>query len=217
MFVVPIRNFPDLKPDRSDTHGVAMKLYIILSTTAAVEQTASSERLDSREANRGLKEFILKLYNETFVYKNRSTIKDLKGVVYEPEIVQQEEVYSSTKGYGSSVESTEESTNQDGRISSSLNNKPTTAPLSTEAEDLDVNNDTILPPESLSLSKDFNTTQYVIPVAILILILMVFVVFGIIYYKNRSKFWKWSPQDNTLDTELSELHEIVICSHCGLL
>jgi hypothetical protein len=67
MFVVPIRNPPDLKPDRSDTHGVAMKLYIILSTTAAVEQTTSSDRLDSKEGNRSLKEFLLKLYNETFL------------------------------------------------------------------------------------------------------------------------------------------------------
>jgi hypothetical protein len=107
--------------------------------------------------------------------------------VYEQEIVPQEDLYSNTEGYGSSVESTEESTNQDGRISSSLNNKPTTAPLSTEAKELDVNKDSILPPESLSLSKDFNTTQYVIPVAILSFILLLFVVFGVIYYKKFRK------------------------------
>jgi hypothetical protein len=103
-----------------------------------MEQSTSSERLDSREGNLSLKEFLLKLYNETFLYDNRSTIKDLKGVAYEPEIVLQEDVYSNTEGYESSVESTDESTNQDGHISSSLDNKPTPAPLSTEDKDLNL-------------------------------------------------------------------------------
>jgi hypothetical protein len=174
-----------------------MKLHPIPSTTAVVEQSTSSERLDSREGNRSLKESLLKLYNETFLYGNRSTIKDLKGVVYEPEIVPQEDVHSNTEGYGSSVESTDKSTNQEGHISSSLNNKPTPAPLSTDNKELDVTDDSILPSESPSLSKDFNATQYVIPVAILILTLLLLVVFGIIHYKKRSKFLKWSPQDNT--------------------
>jgi hypothetical protein len=115
IFVAPIRNPPDLKPDRNDTHilvnGVPMKLYPIPSTTAAVEQSTSTEQLDSKEGNCSLKEFLLKLYNETFIYGNRSTIKDLKGVVYKPEIVPQEDMYSNTEGYGSSVESTDESTN----------------------------------------------------------------------------------------------------------
>jgi hypothetical protein len=77
MFIAPIRNPPDLKPDRSDTHilvnRAAMKLHPIPSTTAVMEQNTSSEQLDSREGN--LKEFLLKLYNETFLYGNRSTIK----------------------------------------------------------------------------------------------------------------------------------------------
>jgi hypothetical protein len=81
-------------------NGVAMKLYPIPSTTAVVEQSTSTEQLDSREDNRSLKEFLLKLYIEIFLYGNRSTIKDLKGVVYEPEIVLQEDVYSDTEGYG---------------------------------------------------------------------------------------------------------------------
>jgi hypothetical protein len=97
IFIAPIRNPPDMKPDRNGTHilvnGVAMKLYPIPSTTAVVEQSTSTERLDSREGNCSLKEFLLKLYNETFVYGNRSTIKDPKGVLYEPEIVPQEDVY----------------------------------------------------------------------------------------------------------------------------
>jgi hypothetical protein len=67
IFVAHIQNPPDLKPDRNDTHilvnGVAMKLYPISSTTAVVEQSTSTERLDSREGNRSLKEFLLKLYN----------------------------------------------------------------------------------------------------------------------------------------------------------
>jgi hypothetical protein len=116
IFVVPIRNPPDLKPDRNDTHilvnGVAMKLYPIPSTTAVVEQRTSTERLDSMEDNHNLKEFLLKLYNETFLYGNRSTVKDLKGVVYKPKIVPQEDLYSNTEGYGSSAESIDEITNQ---------------------------------------------------------------------------------------------------------
>jgi hypothetical protein len=97
IFIVPIRNPPVLKPDRNDTHifvnGVAMKLYPIPSTTAVVEQSTSTERLDSREGNPSFKEFILKLYKETFIYGNRSTIKDLKEVVYDPEVVPQKDVY----------------------------------------------------------------------------------------------------------------------------
>jgi hypothetical protein len=153
-------------------NGVAMNLYPIPSTTAVMEQSTSSERLDSREGNRSLKEFLLKLYNETFLYGNRSTIKDLKGVVCEPEIVPQEDVYSNTEGCGSSVKSTDESTNQDGHISSSLDNKPTPAPLSTEDNELDVINDSILLSESQSIRQDFNATQYAIPVAILIFTLL---------------------------------------------
>jgi hypothetical protein len=159
IFLAPIQNPPDLKPDRNDTHilvnGVAMKLYPFPSTTAVVEQITSTERLASREGSHSLKEFLLKLYNETFLYDNRSTIKDLKGVVYEPEIVPQD-VYSNTEGYGSSVESTDESTNQDGHISSSLDNKPIPSPLSTEEKELDVTSDSILPSESLSISKDIS-------------------------------------------------------------
>jgi hypothetical protein len=144
IFVAPIRNPPDLKPDRNDTHilvnGVAKKLYHISKVTAVVEQSTSTERLDSREGNHSLKEFLLKLYNKTFLYGNRSTIKDLKGVVYEPETVPQEDVYSNTEGYGS----TDESTNQDGHIPSSLDNKPTPAPLPTEGKELYVPTDSIL-------------------------------------------------------------------------
>jgi hypothetical protein len=78
-------------------NGVTMKLYPIPSTTAVMEQSTSTERLDNTEGNQSLKEFLLKLYNETFLYGNRSTIKDLKGVVYEPENVPQEDVYSNTE------------------------------------------------------------------------------------------------------------------------
>jgi hypothetical protein len=180
MFVAPIRNPPDRKVAHILVNGVAMNLYPIPSTTDVMEQSTFSERLDRREGNRSLKEFLLKLYNETFLYGNRSTIKDLKGVVYEPEIVPQEDVYSNTEGYGS----TDESTNQDGHISSSLNNKPTPASLSTEDKELDVTNYSILPSEPQSIRQDFNTTQYAIPVAILIFILLIFAVFSIIYYKK---------------------------------
>jgi hypothetical protein len=93
-----------------DLKGVVYEPEIVPSTTAVVEQSTSTERLDSKEGNHSLKEFLLKLYNETFLHGNRSTMKDLKEVVYEPEIVPQENVYSNTEGYGSSVESTDEST-----------------------------------------------------------------------------------------------------------
>jgi hypothetical protein len=80
IYVAPIQNPSDLKPDRNDTHvlvnGVARKLYHILNATAVVEQSRSSERLDGREGNRSLTEFLLKLYNEIFLYGNRSTIKE---------------------------------------------------------------------------------------------------------------------------------------------
>jgi hypothetical protein len=148
-----------------------------------VEQSTSTERLEGRN----LTEFLLKLYNETFLYGNRSTIKDLKGVVYEPEIVPQEDVYSNTEGYGSNVEISDESTNQDGHISSSLHNIPTPAPLSMEEKELDLTSDSILPSESPSISEAFNATLYVMPVAILMLILLVFVGFGITYYKKTFK------------------------------
>jgi hypothetical protein len=80
-----------------------MKLYPIPSTTAVMEQSTSTEQLDSKEGNHSLTEFLLKLYNETFLYGNRSTIKG-----YELEVDPQGEVYSNTEGYGSSVESTDE-------------------------------------------------------------------------------------------------------------
>jgi hypothetical protein len=70
--------------------------------------------------------------------------------VYKPEIVPQD-VYSNTEGYGSSVESTDESTNHNGHISSSPDNKPTHAPLSTEEKELDVPNDSMMPSESPSI------------------------------------------------------------------
>jgi hypothetical protein len=149
-----------------------------------MEQSTSSERLDSRKGNRSLKEFLLKWYNEIFLCGNRSTIKDLKEVVCEPEIVPQEDVYSNIEGYGSSVESTDESTNQDGHISSSLDNKPTPAPLSMEDKELEVTNYSILLSESPSIRQDFNTTQYAIPVAILIFILLMFVVFALFTLKK---------------------------------
>jgi hypothetical protein len=134
--------------------GFAMKLYPVPSTAAVVEHSTSTERLDSREGNRSLKEFLLKLYRETFIHGKRSTIKDLKEAVYDPEIVSQEDVYSNTEGYGSSVESTDESTNQDGHISSSPDIKQTPAPLSAEEKELDVTTDSIMPSESLSIRKD---------------------------------------------------------------
>jgi hypothetical protein len=65
IYVAPIRNHPDLKPDRNDTHilvnGVARKLYHVPNVTAVVEQSRSSERLDSREGNSSLAEFLIKL------------------------------------------------------------------------------------------------------------------------------------------------------------
>jgi hypothetical protein len=79
IFVVPIRNSPDQKPYRNDTHflvnGAAMKLYHIRIATAVVEQGRSSDSLDSMEGNRSLTECLLKSYHETFLYDNRSTIK----------------------------------------------------------------------------------------------------------------------------------------------
>jgi hypothetical protein len=58
------------------------------------------------------------------------------------------------KRYGS----TDESTNQDGHISSSMDNKLIPAPLSAEEKELDVTNDSIMPSESPSISKD--STQH---------------------------------------------------------
>jgi hypothetical protein len=81
-------------------NGVARKLYHIPSSTAVVEKRRSSERLDSREGNHSLTEFLSKLYNESFLYGNRSTIKAREI----------EDVYSNIEGYGSSVESTDENT-----------------------------------------------------------------------------------------------------------
>jgi hypothetical protein len=64
--------------------------------------------------------------------------------------------------------------------------------------------------QSPFLSKDFNTTGYVIPVVIVILTVLVFVAFTILFYKKRSKFWKWTPRDVTdnnkqMDIELVDM------------
>jgi hypothetical protein len=74
----------------------------------------------------------------------------------------------------SSPENGSTSSNKNVHIFSSLDNKSTSTPQSTEKKELDVTNDSILLSESPSLSKDFNTTGYVIPVVILILIVLVF-------------------------------------------
>jgi hypothetical protein len=123
---VPTRNLHDVEPNstdvfaKNDTHilvnEVAMKLYPNPNTTAVMEQNTSSEHLDSKEGTDSLSEHVLKLDNETFVdidHDNRSTrIGDRKGVVHEPEIVPQQDVYSNTEGHGSSVESADENTEQ---------------------------------------------------------------------------------------------------------
>jgi hypothetical protein len=90
-------------------NGIATKLYSIPINTAVVEQSRFGERLDNRESNRSMTEHLLKLFNETFIYGNRSTIKGQKiEVVHELETVSQEDAYSNTEEYGSSVKSTDE-------------------------------------------------------------------------------------------------------------
>jgi hypothetical protein len=104
----------------NDTHDKlkesALRSYPIFNTTAVMEQSTSSELLDSREGNGSLSEHLLKLFLENVTdieHGNRlSGINAQKGVVHEPEIVPQQDVYSNAEGHGSSVESTDESTEQ---------------------------------------------------------------------------------------------------------
>jgi hypothetical protein len=319
---VPTRNLHDLKPnstdvfDRNDTHilvnEVAKKLYPNPNTTAVMEQSTSSEYLGSREGNGSLSEHLSKLDNETFLdidHDNGSTrTEDRKGVMHEPGIVPQEDVGSNIEGHGSSVESTDEDTEQnnfpdkkcvcclnntsgirngsdddckkccdamqsgnntsdsvgnetyaaanqtaqdsspengsssvkqeetyaaanqtaqdsspkngsssvkpEGYNCSSLNNISTPmTPLSWDRTQLDVTNCSNLLSQPPSLDKDFNSTGYVIPVVITTLTVLVFVVFAIVLYKNRSNFQKWTPRhitDNNKhkEIELVDMHVI---------
>jgi hypothetical protein len=87
---------------------------------------------------------------------------------------------------------------EDVHISSSLENKSTLIPLSTEKQHLNVTNYSILPSDSPSISKDFSLPVYVLIAAAylnLIALVLVVVVDRIIYCTRN--FRKWSPQDNT--------------------
>jgi hypothetical protein len=58
-----------------------------------------------------------------------------------------------------------------------------------------------------------NATGYVKPIVILTSVVLVFVAFAILFYKKRSKFWKWIPQDvidnnKQMDIELTDMHGI---------
>jgi hypothetical protein len=104
----------------NDTHyqlkEVALRSYPIFKATAVMEQSTSSEHLGSREGNGTQSNHLFKLLHERLPdidYDNRpSGIKARKRVMHEPGIVPQEDVGSNIEGHGSSVESTDEDTEQ---------------------------------------------------------------------------------------------------------